>query len=476
MLPEEPDNPHNKRLKPASLAKVLKEMPGLGAKQGIALGLVSFKNEVDSSNVSYQHWLAMGRVISEHYKEFDGFVVLHGTDTMAFTSSVLSFILTNLAKPVVITGSQLPISHPRTDAKWNLVNAIYLAGYKATGLHKIPEVVICFANQILRGNRATKYSSSQMQGFRSPNFPPLGTIGEHIEIRKDLCKVAPNNEEQELESINKLANDVKVIYVNPGMTPHKLKRDLSTEGIDGVIVLTYGAGNMQSQQAYLDIIREAVIGAEGYSKPIPVLNVTQCQRGMVEMGLYEASSGLLEAGVASGLDMTFEAALGKMYWALAQIDPSDIRNQLQLDKRGEQSHNLHDIHWRPTANLAMSAVEAIRLEGRNVPGRYKAPKLQNAVLRIQGMGVQVEDKKRDFFIKIYLNLPHADLETHQPKRLLATIIDTNAINEMGNYMVNITQNAKNVIVEGDPVNLTIVCSNAKVWCRSVYLSLYTAAN
>jgi len=471
MIPTD-ENVPSSPLKSASLPELMDAVHGLGEDEGIELGLVSFVEPVDSSDISYNHWLAIGQAINEYYNQFDGFVILHGTDTMAFTSSALSFILENLAKPVVITGSQLPIKHRRTDAIQNLTSAVYIAGYKATGVAGISEVVLCFSNTILRGNRATKVSSSQWAGFESPNFPPIGRIGEHIQIDEDL--ILPKPKEQ-FTTATHLAHEVKVIPINPGITPEQLERDLKTEGLEGVILMTYGTGNMPTSPQFIRILKEAVEGVDGYSKPLIILNVTQCLEGMVEMGLYEASSGLLEAGVSSGLDLTLEAAIAKMYWALPRFESHIIHNQLQTAKRGEQSQNLFDHIFDPAPALTQAnAVEIIKLSQQVLFRNYNNEKLERAILRIQGIGMTRIEPEKPAFIRVFINTPQANQSTPDDHPKCACEFELEKVPENGNVVHDVSFTARNYI-KGNTVDITLVGINAKVWCRMVHLSLYTRA-
>ncbi len=482
MIPENPGNPNIKKLKPASLKELLDVVPNLGFREGIELGMVSFKKPVDSSDVMSVHWVTMAKIIFEYYEDFDGFVILHGTDTMAYTTSALSFILNNLQKPVIVTGSQLPITDPRTDAVQNLVTSVHIAGYKAKSLPKIPEVLLCFRDTLLRGNRATKYSSSGFIGFISPNYDPIGKLGEHIDIREELI-LDINNENADFfitDITENSNNDIKVIPVNPSITPDQLERDLKTEGIDGVILLTYGTGNMQTSQGFIDVISEAVKGGEGYAKPIPVFNVTQCLQGTVEMGLYEASGGLLEAGVTSGLDLTLEAALGKISWALIRFgNIQDTHNQLQFSQRGEQSKNLHDLKWKDKSDFEYIKNETTRIitVGKNIPGKYVAAKLNSSLIRIQGLKVKKENTNKKINIKVFINNPNATVSTSDKSaECVYSINDIEQINENGNLVFDATKTSRNVVQSGNPVYISLVAENCSIQCRAIFFSLYTDVN
>ena len=382
MVPCDPSNAASP-LVPASKEDLEKYVHNFGEHEGISwdiVGLVDFDgNEVkpiDSSDIDATHWTFMARQIEELYDDYDGFVILHGTDTMAYTASALSFMLVNLAKPVVVTGSQLPIANVRTDAVQNFVNAMHLAGYRATGLPLIPEVTICFGDKLLRGNRTSKVSSSSWSGFDSPNFPHLGTIGEHIVIREELLREPADNDESPFYAVTKLCTDVLDIGLFPGMKPGHLKQLFDMEIIRGVIFRTYGAGNAPGNPAFLDIIRDAVQGVGKKGKVI--LNVSHCVEGTVEMGNYAASSGLQERGVLSGLDITPEAALAKMMWILStETDPEEIAIQMQIDQRGEQTGSLFDVRYGESGDA--TATKAVVSESARPSGQFRKENLSRAV-------------------------------------------------------------------------------------------------
>ena len=303
---------------------------------GGTIGMVHWEMEglegerpLDSSDVNARHWVKMARAIRERYDEWDGFVILHGTDTMAHTASGLSFIFENLGKPVIITGSQLPISDERTDARLNLANALYVAGYRATNLPCIPEVALCFGESLLRGNRARKESTTDLNAFASPNYPRLGRLGERIEIHTALLRPEP---EGRFGIQTNLETRVMDFALFPGLSREPLAALLLNENVKGAVMRTFGAGNAMSDAGIHEVLRLAI----GQGKI--VLSVSQCQKGGVAMGLYVAGAALLEIGVVNGADMTPEAALAKMFWTLgAGMARADALRLLQTDQRGEQS-------------------------------------------------------------------------------------------------------------------------------------------
>ncbi len=474
-VPTDSSSPTSPNLRPASLVELLSSVPQLGQSEGIELGLVSFEQPVDSSAIGKSHWLAMACAIEEHYEDFDGFVILHGTDTMAYSAAALSFILNNLAKPVVLTGSQLPIQDRRGDAVMNLLAAVHIAGYKSTGLPLVPEVTLCFMDRLLRGNRATKVSASSWQGFDSPNYPWLGTIGESIHIRKKRIRQAPDNRQRPFYIERDLADDVRVILVHPGLSPAQLEQDLMSAGIGGAVLMTYGAGSCPSSPDFLGPIRAAIRGESPFTQPLPLVNITQCLEGTVEMRRYEASAGLLEAGVASGDDMTLEAALAKMYWALGRFKGRDIRSQLQRNRCGEKSQSLLDLSFSPgRAMEEENASPAIEPPAEAVPGRYSPERLKSASLRVLGLGLVPRVGAVDCGVRIFINRPGASEKTNPKSAYFAGEFSANQISQDGTLLATVSRSAR-AVVDAGPVAVSLVGVNADVWCRSIHLALYLEA-
>ena len=282
---------------------------------------------LDSCDVGPEHWRYIAAAVGGAYDDYDGFVILHGTDTMAFTASALSFMLVDLGKPVVVTGSQLPLSHPRTDAVANFVNALVVAGATASGLPVVPEVVVVFADLVLRGNRTRKMSSERWRAFESPNYAPLGRIGEHVRIDASLVRAPRGRFRVRLD----LEANVVDVALFPGIRARQLELVFGMDGVRGVVLRTFGTGNAPSDPALLDAIGAAV------SNKIAVVSVTSSPEGRVEAGRYATSSGLVERGVLSGIDMTPEAALTKLMWLLANEPPDGVAAKMRVDLAGEIS-------------------------------------------------------------------------------------------------------------------------------------------
>ena len=328
-----------------SASELMELMSDFGRAEGITWELSSLEDEqgqavepVDSSAVGPRHWIWIARHLERRYEEFDGFVVLHGTDTMAYTASALSFLLVNLGKPVVLTGSQLPIFALRSDARQNLLHALMVAGGRALGLPRVSEVVICFGENLLRGNRTRKTSTSGWQGFDSPNYPPLGVLDESLRIYSELLRPPPSADAA-FYVHHQLESRVLDLTLFPGLQASYLRTLLQQEELRGVVLRAYGAGNAPEDEELLACLGEAA------SQGKTILVVTQCHEGRVDLGRYASSRGLLLQGICSGFDLTPEAALTKLMWVLANERGEEVRVQLQLDQRGEQSFARHELRF-----------------------------------------------------------------------------------------------------------------------------------
>ncbi|MDX2174715.1 MAG: type I asparaginase [Bacteroidota bacterium] len=314
-------------LKPFDFKSLKEQVPELN-KFDIELSSISFKDPIDSSNMHPNVWIELVQLIEKNYTKADGFVVLHGSDTMSFTASALSFMLENLAKPVVLTGSQLPIGIIRTDGKENLITAIEIAGAKnKKGQPKVNEVCIYFEYKLYRGNRTFKYNSQHFDAFKSPNYPALAEAGVDINYNTSaLLKTTKKS----LKIYTKLDNDIAVLKLFPGISKKITSAIINTPGIKAIILETFGAGNATTQEWFITELKNAI------SKNIIILNITQCSEGKVIQGMYETSSQLKKIGVIGGADLTFESAITKLMFLLGQNHShSKIKKMLQENLRGE---------------------------------------------------------------------------------------------------------------------------------------------
>jgi L-asparaginase len=294
-----------------------------------SLEVLSYDPSIDSSNMQTEIWVQLAKTISSSYQDYEGFVILHGSDTMAFTASALSFMLEGLNKPVVLTGSQLPSGVPRTDAKENLITAIEIAASQRNGHPEVPEVSLYFEYQLYRGNRTHKSNAENFEAFESVNYPPLAEAGVHLKFNRRYIQ---KNTNESLTVHTKLNTRIGVLKLFPGMTPDYVKHLIENPHIEAFILETFGAGNAPTYPWFLKLIKIAIDSGK------LIFNVSQCNGGSVDLGCYETSKSLKELGVLSAYDMTFEAAITKLMFVMGYTDKDEKRKALlETNLQGECS-------------------------------------------------------------------------------------------------------------------------------------------
>ncbi len=322
-------DPETGTLIPFPFDNILDEIPEL-KKAGFQLSSYTFDPLLDSSNINPDLWIKLAEIIEENYKRFNGFIVLHGTDTMAFSASALSFILENLTKPVIFTGSQLPLGSLRTDAKENLITSIEIAASQRAEKPVVPEVAIFFQSKLFRGNRTIKHNAEDFRAFQSYNYPPLAESGVHLRFNYSAIYYPKNK--KELIVHKKLDTNVTILRLYPGIQQKVVKTVLSIQGLRAVVLETFGAGNAPNEMWFINEIEKAI------RKGIIIISVTQCAEGRVEMGMYETSRVLDSIGVVNGYDITTEAAITKLMYLLGRYSArEEVINDLSESLRGELS-------------------------------------------------------------------------------------------------------------------------------------------
>ena len=322
-------DPESGALRAFDFANLLDRIPELKLLE-CNIETYSFEEPIDSSNMEPKYWVQIAEVIQQNYQLFDGFVVLHGSDTMSYTASALSFMLEHLAKPVIFTGSQLPIGDLRTDAKENLITSIQIASLQYYNKPVIKEVGLYFEYKLYRANRTTKINAEHFEAFASLNYPDLAESGVHLKVNNEYL-FKPNTRKK-LVVHKDFDSNIALVKLFPGISRNLLESIFKTEGLKGVILETYGAGNCTTKDWFLQLLKETI------NKGIPIINVTQCSGGSVLMGQYETSEKLKRIGLISGKDITTEAALCKLMYLLGEnISPNLFKTIYETSLRGEMS-------------------------------------------------------------------------------------------------------------------------------------------
>ncbi|MCF6351172.1 MAG: asparaginase [Flavobacteriaceae bacterium] len=292
------------------------------------ISTISFDQPIDSSNMNPEYWVKITNIIEDNYNLVNGFVILTGSDTMSYTSSAISFMLENLNKPVIFTGSQLPIGDLRTDAKENLITAIQIATATKNGKPRISEVCLYFEYKLYRANRTTKINAEHFEAFASPNFPHIAESGVHLKFKEHLLYHPKKN--KKLTIRKNLNNNIVVLKLFPGISLITIETILNTKGLKGVILETYGSGNASTNSNFISLLKKTI------NKGIQIIDVTQCIGGSVILGQYETSTILQKIGIISGKDITTESAIAKLMYLLGEkIAPKDFKTIFETSIRGE---------------------------------------------------------------------------------------------------------------------------------------------
>ena len=319
------NDPVNGMLVPFNFEQIKENVPEL-SRLNYHLDVHSFNPVLDSSNIDPEIWKTLAELVYKNYDLYDGFVILHGSDTMAFTASALSFMLENLSKPVVLTGSQLPIGEIRTDAKENLITALEIAATKENGKALVPEVCIYFDAQLFRGNRSIKYNIEKFEAFRSPNYSILAEAGVHLQFHENYILKAPADPLILRTNFN---SNIGVLKLYPGITPQAVQA-ITNSQVNAIILETFGSGNTTTAKWFLDALKMALNNGK------IIIDISQCKKGSVQLGRYETSRELQQMGILSGFDLTFEATVTKLMFVMGLDLPiEESKKLMEQSLRGE---------------------------------------------------------------------------------------------------------------------------------------------
>jgi L-asparaginase len=433
---------------------------------GFGIDHVTLEPPLDSCNVGPVHWRFMVDNIEKDYDKYSGVVILHGTDSMVYTACALSQMLRNLSKPVVITGAQRSamVDPVRNDAVQNFLTSCLIANPEHVGIPNIPEVVIFFGGYILRGNRAVKRDTAGYTAYESPNLSPLGEAGESIHIDPRLVRPAPVGR---FNARKRLDTSVLPILIYPGIQEtDQVKRQLEDPNVKAAVVLSYGSGNIPTKPEFLDVFREA------RSRGIVLANVSQCARGPVELGIYETSAALLEAGFVSGGDMTLEAAQTKLMTLLGDIETDDldpeerqrvVERAFEINSAGEMSTSIYVTDFGDRSGGTLDSRAELPARGRiraaTVVGQFEPLRVGRALLRLRGVKIDADDREGFVEFRVFINLdPEAALDNTDPGfggRYRKSVADIEGL-----MVFDVSHAFVTTVKPGDRVAITLVVDTA----------------
>jgi L-asparaginase len=423
--------------------------------RGCLVDYKAFKAPLDSCNVGPEEWTRMAQVIADNYDKYEGFVILHGTDTMAYSASMLSFMLRDLGKPVVFTGAQRSaIADVRNDATQNFITAILVANPTFSRIPVIPEVVICFGGLILRGNRTIKNDTSGYTAYQSPNLEPIGETGERIVVNERLLRPAPGLERR-FHIRTRLNTNVMPLYICPGISTELIIKQLSVPNLRAVVVQSFGTGNIPTRPDILEAFRKA-----RQENNIILANVSQCRKGPVTLGMYESSAELLEAGFISAGDLTMEAAQCKLMLLLGDPDMEieEVEAEYQVSIAGELSTSQYITHltsspYRVERSVKQEEPARLRLPGKPLAGHWDPKRMDHAFLRLRQCSVDHPDEQV-VELRVFVNLdPEAGLTDFHPN--LVGRFRKWPTQEAGLVAFDVTDVVQSIGEPGDRISFTI---------------------
>jgi L-asparaginase len=404
-MPKDPNDPNSPQV--VVDWKKFKELTPQLAEEYLGFKVDAYSTQpLDSCNIGPKEWKEMADVIKKNYNDYEGFVILHGTDTMVYTASALSFMLKNLAKPVIITGAQLAfLFNVRNDGFQNMITALQIANPRHTKIPVIPEVCIYFSGKLLRGNRCRKVNASGFDAYQAPNYKPLGVAGESIDVDERLILKVPQG--KTFTTQTRMETNVVAINFFPGIQDGDiLKNILADKKLKGVVLMAYGAGNIPTKPEVMQLIKEVT------DRGVVVLNVTQCGGGKVELGMYETSALLLDVGVVSGVDITPEAALTKLMLLLGDEDMThhQVALKAQQNIAGEQSLSIYTTEFTSKENQVDTENNRVRIPAADIEKDWESvDQIDRIILRFRNGKIQKKSENPYVDIKLFI-----DIESDKP--------------------------------------------------------------